>query len=171
MRMPNLRPPRGDRGVTWTLAVLVALGLLAWVLVPVVLLHPFRAQSAFGVGVAYELRRGAPLATLLGLVLLLPLLVRLGGRAARWHWLPLGVLALVAAGSAWFARQNHFEWMFRPVVGPAYAKAAEAGFVADADMVIAIEVRGDAVAYPVRQMAYHHLVNDVAGGEPVVSTY
>jgi hypothetical protein len=38
-------------------------------------------------------------------------------------------------------------------------------------MVIAVEIAGDAVAYPVRQMAYHHLVNDVVGGRPVVSTY
>jgi hypothetical protein len=32
-------------------------------------------------------------------------------------------------------------------------------------------VNGDAVAYPVRQMAYHHLLNDAVGGVPVVSTY
>ena len=33
-------------------------------------------------------------------------------------------------------------------------------------MVIAVELRGDAVAYPVRQMAYHHVVNDQVGGVP-----
>jgi hypothetical protein len=27
------------------------------------------------------------------------------------------------------------------------------------------------VAWPVRQMAYHHLVQDTVGGVPVVSTY
>jgi hypothetical protein len=73
--------------------------------------------------------------------------------------------------SAWFARQNHFEWMFAPLRDPAYAKAAEAEFVDGRDMMIAVEIGHDAVAYPVRQMAYHHLVNDVVGNEPVVSTY
>jgi len=169
--MPNLPLPRGDRGLSWTLAALVVLGLLAWVLVPVVLLHPFRAQSAFGVGVAYELRRTAPLATLLGLALLLPLLVRLGGRAARWQWVPLGALALVAGGSAWFARQNHFEWMFHPVPQAAYARADRVDFVEASDMVVAVAIAGDAVAWPVRQMAYHHLVEDTVGGVPLVSTY
>ena len=36
---------------------------------------------------------------------------------------------------------------------------------------MAVEAEGDAVAYPVRQMAYHHLVNDDVGTLPVVSTY
>jgi len=94
-------------------------------------------------------------------------------RPTRW----LGRIALVAVvvlalGAAWLGRQNHFEWMFGPLHRPAYARIHDASaFVDDADMVIAVEVRGDAVAYPVRQMAYHHLLNDQVGGVPVVSTY
>jgi uncharacterized protein DUF3179 len=34
-----------------------------------------------------------------------------------------------------------------------------------------VEIAGDAVAWPVRQMAYHHIVQDEVGGVPVVSTY
>ena len=30
---------------------------------------------------------------------------------------------------------------------------------------------GDAVAFPVRQLAYHHLVEDSVGGVPIVATY
>ena len=30
---------------------------------------------------------------------------------------------------------------------------------------------GEAAAYPIRQMAYHHLVHDTVGGVPVVVTY
>jgi hypothetical protein len=77
------RPARGDRRTTSTLAALVVLGMLAWVLTPVVLLHPVRAQSAFGVALAYELRGGSPLVTLAGLVLRLPPLRRLGGQVTR----------------------------------------------------------------------------------------
>jgi hypothetical protein len=170
MRTP--RPPRGDRRTSWTLAALLVLGGLAWVLTPVVLLHPFRRQSPFGIAAAYEMRRTAPLVTLGALVLLLALLVRLGGGVARrWQWIPIGVLGLLACGSAWFARQNPFEWMFNPVREAAYTRAGLVDFVEDGDMVVAVEIRGDAVAWPVRQMAYHHLVEDTVGGVPLVSTY
>ena len=30
---------------------------------------------------------------------------------------------------------------------------------------------GDARAYPIREMAYHHIVNDVVGGVPIAATY
>jgi hypothetical protein len=62
--------------------------------------------------------------------------------------------------------------MFGPLHRPGYARIHDASaFVDDADMVIAVEICGDAVAYPVRQMAYHHVLNDQVGGVPVVSTY
>lgn len=170
--MQNLRQLRDDRRTAWALATLLVAGGAAWVLVPVVLLHPFRAQSPTGVSLAYELRRSAPLATLAALLLLLPLLVRLWhGVARRRQWLPISALALAAAASAWFARQNHFEWMFNPVPKAEYERASRVDFVGDADMVVAVELAGEAVAWPVRQMAYHHLVQDTVGGTPLVSTY
>jgi hypothetical protein len=151
------------------LAVSLPVGL---VLTPVALIHPFRPQAPLGIAVAYEFRRIAPAVALGALLLAVPVLALLARRLRRaWQWLPLGLLATLAIASAWFARQNHFEWMFRPIADPAYAKAGDVTFVAGRDMVIAVEIAGDAVAYPVRQMAYHHLVNDVVGGRPLVSTY
>jgi hypothetical protein len=38
-------------------------------------------------------------------------------------------------------------------------------------MVLAVEIGGESVAYPVRLMAYHHLVGDTVGGVPIVATY
>jgi hypothetical protein len=152
----------------WVLALLSA----TVVLVPVLLLKPFRPQTVRAVAVAYHLREAAPLVCLVcaGVVL--------GGVGAAWRrrgaWARLALVGalIVAGGAAWLARQNHFEWMFNPLKNPAYASGAEAAaFVDPADMVIAVELRGDAVAYPVRQMAYHHLVNDQVGGVPIVSTY
>jgi hypothetical protein len=172
IRVPALLFSRNQGRSTWVLSALLASGGVAWVLAPVVLLHPFRAQSALGVSLAYELRRSAPLATLAGLALLLPLVVRLGRRVTRrWQWLPIAALALAGCASAWFARQNHFEWMFNPVPKAEYARAGSVDFVGDRDMVVAVENHGDAVAWPVRQMAYHHLVQDTVGGVPLVSTY
>ena len=61
--------------------------------------------------------------------------------------------------------------MFNPLANSAYAKANDASFVGEEDMVLAVEHNGDAVAYPVRLMAYHHVVEDTVGGTPIVSTY
>jgi len=38
-------------------------------------------------------------------------------------------------------------------------------------MVMAIRFGGDARAYPISQMAYHHVLNDVVGDVPVAVTY
>jgi hypothetical protein len=170
--MEGSRSKRAGVGGTWTLAALVALGVLAWVAIPVVLIQPFKAQTPFGVALAYELRQNSPAVTLAGLVLLLPLLVRLARHVTgRWQWAPLVLLAALGGFPAWFARQNHFEWMFNPLPDPTYAPAALVQSVDDRDMVVAVEIGGDAVAWPVRQMAYHHIVQDKVGGVPVVSTY
>jgi len=156
----------------WLACAAAVLGALAFVVAPVVLLHPFRPQTPLGVAVAFELREAAPLATLGLFVFTVALAVALVRRARdAWPRSVLAALVVLAAGAAWFARQNHFEWMFRPIPDPAYARVAAVSAVADSDMVIAVAIAGDAVAYPVREMAYHHLVNDVVGGRPVVSTY
>jgi len=100
------------------------------------------------------------------------LLVGLLGRGSRWWSKGLLVLIMLPLlASTWFARQNHFEWMFNPLANSAYTKPSEAVFVGDSDMVLAVENNGEAVAYPVRLMAYHHLVPDTVGGTPIVATY
>ena len=151
------------------LATLVAVGIVA---IPIVLIRPFSPQTPRTLAIAYELRsvspRLAPAAAALASSLAALLLARqLRQRAATVATL----CALLALGAAWLSRQNYFEWMFAPLESASYARAREVHFVDDADMVIAVELHGDAVAYPVRQMGYHHLVNDEVGGIPVVSTY
>ena len=177
--MPNvdgepLRPRRagGRRWAAWGALPVLVVAALALVVVPALVLDPFKPQTQQGLEMSYTLRRWSPAGTLVVLAAALALAVWLWRGSRRWWRKALLVVALVpVAASAWFARQNYFEWMFRPLAGAAYAQAGEAGFVADADMVLAVEINGDAVAYPVRQMAYHHLVQDVVGGTPVVSTY
>ncbi len=170
--MERSTPPRLTTWRSWLLATLLALGVFAWIAVPAVLIQPFKPQTPFGVALAYELRRTAPLVTLVGAALLLLVLASLVRQRTRWwQWVPVAVLAATGFVSTWFARQNHFEWMFNPLPDPTYAPASLARFMDDRDMVIAVETRGDAVAWPVRQMAYHHIVEAIVGGIPVVSTY
>jgi hypothetical protein len=141
-------------------------------LTPVYLLRPFSPQTAARVATAYRLREVAPSLTAVVAGLAVVGTALAWRRARRWTRVALVGALAVTLGSTWLARQNHFEWMFNPLPNPAYASAAEAAtFVDPADMLIAVERHGDAVAYPVRQMAYHHLVNDQVGGVAVVSTY
>ena len=152
----------------WFVALLSAVV----VVVPVFLLKPFSPQTPTGVAAAYYLREAAPVVSLVCAVLVLVGAPLAWPRRSRWARLALSLSLVIAGGAAWLARQNHFEWMFNPLKNPAYASGTEAAaFVDPADMVIAVELRGDAVAYPVRQMAYHHVVNDQVGGIPIVSTY
>jgi hypothetical protein len=39
------------------------------------------------------------------------------------------------------------------------------------EMIMAVRFGSDARAYPISEMAYHHIVNDVVGGVPVTVTY
>jgi Protein of unknown function (DUF3179) len=164
--------PLPRRWTTWVILVLVTLAGLAIVIAPVWIIQPFKPQTARGLEVSYEMRRWSPWATLVALAFGLFVVVRLWRGAHRW-WKKVVLIVFVSPliAAAWFARQNHFEWMFRPLASAAYTKTSEARFVADEDVVLAVEVNGDAAAYPVRLMAYHHLVEDVVGGTPIVATY
>lgn len=153
-------------------AVLIPLALVAIVALPLVLDQPFGAQTARKLEAVYTMRRWSPIVTALG-VAGLAVLAAISLRRRR-TWLALigfgGVLTLAIA-AAWFARQNPFEWMFNPLPRPQFVAAAKATFVDPTDLVLAVAVDDDAAAYPIRQMAYHHLVNDRIGRTPAVVTY
>jgi hypothetical protein len=162
---------KSQRRIIWLLMLTAIAVAIAMVLTPVWLIFPFKRQTAGTVELSYLLRRWSPLATALITALALVSTIGLWRRARWWRKGVLIILTLTAGATAWAARQNHFEWMFSPLPRVAHAAAGEAGIVAGSDLVMGIEVNGEAVAYPVRQMAYHHIVNDVVGGRPVAPTY
>jgi hypothetical protein len=144
---------------------------VALVAIPIWEIRPFVPQTAKGISLAYFCRRLAPWATVVALAAGAALAMGLW-RGGRWWSRVLTVLALVPLGGAvWMARTNLFEKMFAPLPSPHYARAAEAAWVKDGDLVLGVERGGEAVAYPVRQVAYHHVVMDEVGGVPIVATY
>jgi hypothetical protein len=152
--------------------VVIILVALSIVLTPVWIIQPFAPQSERGLKISYAMRAWSPLLTLIIAAVAVALVVWLWRGSRRWWkkaFLVVVIIPLLAA--TWFARQNHFEWMFNPIGNATHAKTSEAAFVADTDMVMAVENNGEAVAYPVRLMAYHHLVQDNVGGTPIVATY
>ena len=159
------------RRLAWVALFDVVLLAVAAVGLPVWLIQPFAAQTERGLRVSYLLRSWSPILTLAASVLCLILAVWLW-RGARWWKKPLLAAALVVClGATWFARQNYFEWMFNPLSGARYAAATEVDFLTHEQMVLAVALGGEAVAYPVTQLAYHHLVHDTVGGVPLVATY
>lgn len=79
--------------------------------------------------------------------------------------MPLLLAPLVLV--TWFARQNHFEWMFNPLPNAAYAKVSEVNFVNDSDMVLAVEINGKAVAYPMDALRQQRLVINTIDTTPI----
>jgi uncharacterized protein DUF3179 len=150
----------------------VTLIALAAVVVPAWFIQPFKLQTPARLQISYALRYWSPLVTLLALALALLIGISLWSQTRGW-WRKAILTSLLVPllGALWFARQNHFEWMFKPLANTAFVNVNDAGFVSDGDMVLAVELNGDAAAYPVRQVAYHHVVQDTIGGIPVLVTY
>jgi hypothetical protein len=162
---------KNRRRLAWAVLLVLTIAVLSSVIIPVRLIMPFSPQSPRGLQLAYTLRHWSPSFTLIAAALAIALVLRLW-RGSRWWRKAVLVLVLIPIFAAtWFARQNHFEWMFNPLPNPAYVKSNDAGFVGDSDLVMAVENQGEAVAYPIRLMAYHHLVQDTVGGTPLVATY
>ena len=159
------------RKLAWLALVVLIVAVLAIVLTPVFLIMPFKAQTPRIVEISYFMRRWSPLLTLLASALILLLAIRLWFGGRWWSRALLVLLLLPAFAATWLARQNHFEWMFNPLPNAAYAKAADAPFVTDDDRVLSVTIGGESVAYPIRLMAYHHLVEDTVGSVPIVATY
>ncbi len=158
--------------VAWLILILIVVVAFAMVALPVWLIQPFRPQSQRGLEISYALRRWSPMLTIVSLAIGMVLLFWIWRVSSGWWRKALLVVIFIPLLAAtWFARQNHFEWMFNPLANATYAKASAAQFVNDGDIVMSVEQNGEAAAYPIRLMAYHHLVQDTVGGTPIVATY
>ena len=152
------------------LFTLLVLASLAVVFIPAYIIRPFRAQSPEGLRLALALSTWAPVVTVAAGLAALLLAIGLfrGARRRQKALVTLGMLLMVA--SAALARYNYFERVFRPVTTPQFEPAAQVQLDAD-EMVLAVRSGPHSRAYPIRAMAYHHLVNDTLGGVPLVATY
>lgn len=152
--------------------VLLLVGAAALLAVPMWLIRPFAPQTARGIDVAFWLRRLGPALAIVAFLAGTALAVFLWRRARWWSRLALVPALLLLAGAVWASRINLFETrLFAPLAETRTASAAEASWVADDDPVLAVTIGGESVAYPVRIVAYHHVVHDVVGGVPIAVTY
>jgi len=155
----------------WLLLLLIVAAAAALVVVPVMLIQPFKPQTGRSLAVGYALKSWAPWATVALAVAGLFLVSRIWRGSRWWTRAALVVLLFPVAASVWASRQNVYEVMFKPLERPAYVYPAEVSYIGGEDMVLAVERDGERVSYPVRLMAYHHIVADTVGGVPIAATY
>jgi hypothetical protein len=141
-----------------------------WFFIPAFIIRPFRHQSASALGLAMALRERAPLVTLATALICLALTFTLWGAASKPRKIILASVMLVVAFAAVMSRLNYFEWMFHPVDSPQF-ESASASKLDKREMILAVRYGSDARAYPISEMAYHHVLNDVVAGLPVAVTY
>lgn len=123
------------------------------------------------VNIAYWLHQNVWWLRLLGLALVVgPTLhyLRIGG----WGRRTAVLLPLALAATVFYLFNYKFmaDKMFLPVEHKVMAAVAQDTGDA-ADLVIAVERNGEARAYPIELIGYHHQVLDTIGGEAVMITY
>jgi len=152
--------------------LLVSIVALALAIYPIYVIRPFREQEPAALQRALWVTLHDKV-ILLSVFLLLTMsgliLWRRAGRVARLLLVaPAMAIAMLAAGVPWV---NPYEQlMFHPFGAPSYVTIEQAG-VDPKDMVIAVTLDGESRAYPIREMGYHHIVNDRLHQLPIVVTY
>jgi len=144
---------------------------VAALLYPLYVIRPFRAQGP------RELMAALAVLRYRGVVMILCGLSSLASLAWYWNRESRGIRRAASAACviavavvAALSRVNIYERMFHPFERPSFSRAGEAKLDGD-EKVIAISVGGVARAYPIRVVSYHHVINDVVDGVPVVATY
>ena len=91
------------------------------------------------------------------------------GRGWRRAFAPAALLSLVAITSAMNFKMSADKMFLQPSslsMQPVSRNKVEA-----ARLVVGIDVNGDARAYPIQFIGYHHQVRDIVGGKPVLVSY
>jgi hypothetical protein len=154
----------------WLAFTLASLTTLALFFIPAFIIRPFTHQSPRGILLAMNLRYHAPAGTLIAALAALIFAVLLWRPSNRWLKSLLVLTLAIVAFSAVMARLNYFEWMFHPIAGARFV-AQTSSKLDPKEMILAVKLGNDARAYPISQMAYHHVLNDVVAGVPIAVTY
>jgi hypothetical protein len=166
----NTPPSRTGLTLLWIVLIGTALTGTGFFFIPAFIIRPFAYQAPRALWWAMAIRQRAPLVSLVCALICLALFLALWPRLRRWGRVALGAVMFIATFSAVMSRLNYFEWMFHPVDSPRF-EAESASKLDKGEMVMTLRFGSDVRAYPIREMAYHHVLNDVVAGIPVVVTY
>ena len=88
----------------------------------------------------------------------------------KHKWIPAICLAAVLYIVYTFNFEMLAEEMFKQPSNLSF-KAKSENILTDSSLIIGVEHNGEAKAYPVRYILYHHQVKDTIGGKPMIITY
>lgn len=146
--------------------LLIALTILeaALIMAPAVVALPPVNQTPAMLAIAHLAQTLAPIASVLPAALAAVQL----WRSRTWRAGALLVVALICVG---LSRVNLLERVFAPARGAQTAAIGSFHDIRDTDMVIGVAIEGQTRAYPVRYLAYHHMLNDRLGSTALLPTY
>jgi hypothetical protein len=137
---------------------------------PAFIIRPFRYQSPRALFWAMALRQRAPIISMLCAIISVLLIAMLWRSSNKWRKTALSLAAVAVTFSAVMSRLNYFEWMFHPVDSARF-DVESSSKLGGGEMILAVRYGADSRAYPIREMAYHHILNDIVGGVPIAVTY
>src|SRR5579859_3845097 len=161
---------RLDKPGTAFCLFMACLAMCALAAYPIYVIRPFREQDPAALQRAlWMLLHNKPILFGLFCSIAIPAILvwRRSGWVSKLMLAPTVVISLLAAISAWF---NPYEQMFHPFGAPQYTSIEHASLDGK-DMVIAVTLGGESRAYGIREMGYHHIVNDRLHQLPIVVTY
>jgi Kef-type K+ transport system membrane component KefB len=161
---------RGSLRWIWIAFFLCAIAAIGLFFIPAFIIRPFRYQAPRALLVAMALRQRAPLGTLVAALASFILAFALWRTVGRWRQALLVLILFVVTFSTVMARLNYFEWMFHPIAGQQFLAQSDSK-LDPKEMIMVVRLGDDARAYPISQMAYHHVLNDVVAGVPIAVTY
>ena len=145
------------------------LGLAIYELLKVYLIMPFPGSQVWDtLDIAYFLHQWrTPIRVFLWVIILIG---GLSGFRKNQIWIPIASIAAVLGLT--------YVLNFRMAADAMFQQPKELSFLtsdsfgeSDSTLVVAIENNGEAKAYPIRYIVYHHQVRDALGGGPVMVTY
>lgn len=139
----------------------------------IILISPTRTQTPAAIEWSYFLHSWQVLLSAALLTLGVLLTFYLWSRTSSLLYrIGLVVCLCLLLGTAYLSMgKSVITSMFERLDGGRYLAAAQADHVADEEMVMGLTVGGKALAYPVKMVSYHHIVNERLAGEPFVVTY
>jgi len=158
------------RSLTLVLLACLAVSLFCNIY-PIYVIRAFRSQGTRELALALMVTRFRPVITAVAAIAAALALIGYWRAQPRW-WKRLGATAgaTLVVVFAFLARVNVYELMFYPVMHPSFTAARDVK-LDGSEMVLAVSIGRDARAYPIRNISYHHVVDDVVGGSAIVVTY
>ena len=139
---------------------------------PVNIVRPNRSQDPRDLAIALVVMRfGAAAALVCALATLAALVMYWRAQHGWWRRIFATSGAALVCILAGLSRVNIYETLiFHPDLRPTFAPAAKIKLDKN-EKVIVVKIHGLARAYPIRNISYHHVINDVLDKVAIVATY